>query len=111
MSIKGVNNEFFNGNRAHNILKERGPRKLIIGLRLFDLEEPTLYASHLVAWDGSVIHERPKKLRVNNTTDRLEKNSVDLFNRLYHPTQFKRWQITSVYELDYGESFEGTGRG
>ena len=99
LSIKGVNKEFFDGNRAHNILKERGPRKLIIGLRLFDLKEPTLYASHLVAWDGSIIHERPKKLRVNNTTDRLEKNSVDLFKRLYHPTQFSRWQITSVYEL------------
>ena len=99
MSIKRVNKEFFNGNRAHNILKERGPRKLIIGLRLFDLKDPKLYASHLVAWDGSVIHERPKKLRVNNTSDRLETNSIDVFNRLYHPRDYRCWQITSVYEL------------
>ena len=99
MSLNGVSKEFFNGNRAHNILKERGPRKLIIGLRLFDLKDTKLYASHLVAWDGSVIHERPKKLRVNNTSDRLETNSIDVFNRLYHPRNYRCWQITSVYEL------------
>ena len=99
ISLNGVNKEFCNGNRAHNILKERGPRKLIIGLRLFDLKDTKLYASHLVAWDGSVIHERPKKLRVNNTSDRLETNSIDVFNRLYHPRNYRCWQITSVYEL------------
>ena len=101
MSIKRVNKEFFNGNRAHNILKERGPRKLIIGLRLFDLEDLKLYASHLVAWDGCILHERPKKLRVNNTSDRLEMNSVDVFNRLYHPRNYRCWQITCVYELHW----------
>lgn len=86
------------GSIAFHLLQEYSC-SLIIHLRLYDLNDASLFASHFVAWDGKEVHDFPKSVRVNNSTDRTEARCNDVFERLYHKKKFSRWHITSVYEL------------
>lgn len=100
-----VSKEFFNGPRHHNLLqvKAESKRMLLIGLHLFAHSsrsvQCTNHASHFVAWDGSIIHDRPDSIRVNNSSDRTLRHSKEVFERLYPKSQFSRWKIVSVFEL------------
>ena len=88
---------------AHNILKVLSC-KLVVRVKLYHLKHANLYAAHFVAWDGKYFYEDDRKLQINNSTDRTERNSIGVFNRLYHPTKFRRWEITGVYELVHKKS-------
>ena len=83
---------------AHNIVKVRSC-KLIVRLKLYPLKHRHLYAKHFLAWDGTHFYEDERKLRINNTTDRVERHATDIFNRLYHPTKFRAWEITAVFQI------------
>src|SRR6056300_65155 len=53
-----------------------------------------------VAWDGSIIHDQPKSVKVNNSSDRAnELNSRAVFNRIFHPNDYAKWQIIQVFKL------------
>ena len=53
-----------------------------------------------LAWDGDCIHDRPYLSKVNNTYDRTNPEKSKLaFAKLFKTTEFKSWQITSVYRL------------
>jgi hypothetical protein len=53
-----------------------------------------------VAWDGSIIHDRPKSVQVNNSSDRANKsNCRAVFERLFHRKEYAKWQIVQVFEL------------
>lgn len=61
-----------------------------------------LFILHL---DGKTIWDRPHNIQVNNSTDRGEKGSVDVFRRLFHQKYFASWFITGIYKLgNIGES-------
>ena len=95
-----VSKEFFDGPRHYNLLqvKLESKRKLLIGLELY-LSNSSVPASHFVGWDGSVIHDRPNSIRVNNSSDRTPRLSKEVFERLYPKSQFSHWRIVSAYEL------------
>lgn len=98
--IKRASERYNRGGSIAFHLLQRYSCSLIIHLRLYDLNDPTLFASHFVAWDGKEVHDFPKSVRVNNSTDRsTEARCNDVFERLYHKKKFSRWHITSVYEL------------
>jgi hypothetical protein len=79
-------------------LQERGPCKLVIDIRLTDLDGDPM--SHFVAFDGECIHDRPYTIKVNNTYDRTNPEKSKLaFGKLLKKTEFASWQITSVYRL------------
>jgi hypothetical protein len=103
MVLQRATPKYQNGCKAFNLLKMQECR-LIIGIRLYDLKKPTWYAPHCVAWDGKIIHDRPKCVRVNNTSDRTEDNSKAVFERLFHKKQYSRWEIVDIYELVDGRS-------
>jgi len=113
LQLQPVSKRYKYGNRAttaHNILKVLSC-KLVVRVKLYHLKHTNLYAAHFVAWDGKYFYEDDRKLQINNTTDRTERNSIDVFNRLYHPTKFRRWEITGVYELVHNSSGTlGAGR-
>ena len=80
------------------LLQQRKCR-LIVSVSLYDLKEPDRYAPHCVAWDGELIHDRPKSVQVNNTYDRTPANSRAVFNRLFHKQNYSRWEFGDIYEL------------
>ena len=96
MVLKRVTPRYYGGCIAFNLLRIQECR-LIVSVMLWDLKRPSWFTSHCVAWDGKIIHERPKSAKINDTTDRQEENSKKVFERLFH--DYHRWQITNVYEL------------
>ena len=73
---------------------------LVVIVRLWDLQRHDWYTDHCVAWDGSIIHDHPKSVQVNNSSDRSSRpNSKAVFERIFHKKEYKRWQITNIYEL------------
>jgi hypothetical protein len=89
------------GGFPHQLLKEKDCQ-LIVHIRLTDLNANVM--SHFVAWDGNVIIDHPKSSKVNDATDRTDpKKSKLAFGKLYPPTEFISWQITSVYQIIQGK--------
>jgi hypothetical protein len=85
------------GGIEFNLLQER-QCKLVTNLRITDLDGDAM--SHFVAFDGECIHDRPYISKVNNTYDRTNPEKSKLaFAKLFKPTEFQSWQITSVYRL------------
>ena len=106
MTLVRVTQNFQGGCMAYNLLQIRQCCRLIIVVRLWDLKRPDYFADHCVAWDGSIIHDRPKSVRVNHSSDRATSaTSKAVFERIFHKKEYHRWQITNVYELD-GEKRE-----
>jgi len=99
LSLVPVSGEYRKkGGIEFNLLQERGPCKLVINLRLTDLDGDPM--SHFVAFDGECIHDRPYISKVNNTYDRTNPEKSKLaFAKLFKKTEFQSWQITSVYRL------------
>ena len=99
LSLVPVSGEYRKkGGVEFNLLQERGPCKLVINLRLTDLDGDPM--SHFVAFDGECIHDRPYISKVNNTYDRTNPEKSKLaFAKLFKKTEFQSWQITSVYRL------------
>ena len=99
LSLVPVSGEYRKkGGVEFNLLQERGPCKLVINLRLTDLDGDAM--SHFVAFDGECIHDRPYLSKVNNTYDRTNPEKSKLaFAKLFKTTEFASWQITSVYRL------------
>ena len=98
LSLVPVSGEYRKkGGVEFNLLQERRC-KLVINLRLTDLDGDAM--SHFVAWDGDCIHDRPYLSKVNNTYDRTNPEKSKLaFAKLFKPTEFQSWQVTSVYRL------------
>ena len=98
MVLQRATPNFQGGCMAFNLLRVKKCR-LIISVLLYDLKEPTWCAPHCIAWDGDTVHDRPKSVQVNNTSDRTPANSKAVFERLFHKKKYSRWQIVHVYEL------------
>jgi hypothetical protein len=105
LSLVPVSGEYRKkGGVEFNLLQER-QCKLVINLRLTDLDGDPM--SHFVAFDGECIHDRPYLSKVNNTYDRTNPEKSKLaFAKLFKPTEFQSWQVTSVYRLLVSESKE-----
>ena len=72
--------------------------KLLINLRLTDLKGRRW--GHCVAFDGSVVYDKPLCAKVNQSWDRATKKSCDsVFRSLFPKKDFFSWQITGVVEL------------
>ena len=72
--------------------------KLLIHVLLTDLKGRRW--GHCVAFDGSVIYDKPLCARVNRSWDRATKTSCNnVFRRLFLKKDFFSWQITGVVEL------------
>jgi len=104
MTLKTVTNEHDKCTEpAFSLLQIRGCCQLIIVIRLWSHEvgpNGETFADHCVAWDGSIIHDQPKSVQVNNSKDRANKaNCRAVFERLFHPNDFAKWQIIQVFEL------------
>ena len=61
------------GSIAFQLLQEHSC-SLIVHLRLYSLEDTSLFASNFVAWDGKEVHDHPRSVRVNNSSDRTQTN-------------------------------------
>ena len=98
LMLEQVNSRFIKkGGAAFYILQERDCR-LVISLSLTNKEGRTM--SHFVAWDGKEIFDRPHTNRVSRIKDRANHEASKLaFGKLYPRTEFKAWQITSVFQL------------
>ena len=105
MGLVRVTQSFNEGCFAFNLLQIRKTCRLVVIVRLWDLQRHDWYTDHCVAWDGSIIHDHPKSVQVNNSSDRSSRpNSKAVFERIFHKKEYKRWQITNIYELVIGES-------
>ena len=86
-----------------SLLQNKAPCRLILVVRLFSKKvgpNGETFADHCVAWDGSIIHDQPKSVMVNNSSDRAnELNSRAVFNRIFHPNDYAKWQIIQVFKL------------
>ena len=72
--------------------------KLVVSIKLTNLKGKESF--HSVDWDNKVITDSPHNYVVNETYDRTNSEKSRLaFLKLYPLTEFKSWQITSVYEL------------
>jgi hypothetical protein len=98
LSLVPVSGQYIKkGGAPFHLLQERHC-KLVINIRLTDLDGDPI--SHFVAWDGECIHDRPYLSKINNTYDRTNPEKSKLaFAKLFPKTEFKSWQITSVYQL------------
>ena len=77
---------------------EPGKCKLLISVRLTDLKGRL--CRHFVAFDGSVIYDKPLCAKVNRSWDRATKKSCDnVFLKLFPREEFLSWQIVRVFEL------------
>ena len=83
------------GSKAFHLLQQHSCA-LVVHISLYDLKDPSLFASHFVVWDGDVIHERPKSVRVNNSTHCIKEHCDDVFDRLYHKKRHSHWHIKSM---------------
>ena len=98
LSLVPVSGEYIKKGGAPFHLLQEHQCKLVINLRLTDLDGDPM--SHFVAFDGECIHDRPYLSKVNNTYDRTNPEKSKLaFAKLFKKTEFKSWQITSVYRL------------
>ena len=98
LSLVPVSGEYIKKGGAPFHLLQEHQCKLVINIRLTDLDGDPM--SHFVAWDGECIHDRPYLSKVNNTYDRTNPEKSKLaFAKLFKTTEFKSWQITSVYRL------------
>ena len=100
MSLIPVTRHFMMGCRAYNLLQWRYPCRFVIVIKLLDLKHPNWFSHHTVAWDGSIVYDRPKSVRVNDTKDRATSASCKaVFERLFHKNHYHRWQIENIYKL------------
>ena len=100
MKLEPVTSKFNDGCYAYNLLQIRQPCRLLVVVRLWDKKRPKMFTNHCVAWDGSIVHDHPKSVKVNNVSDRCNSaNSTAVFERIFHKTDYARWQITNVFEL------------
>ena len=100
MTLVSATHRFQEGCMAYNLLQIRKHCRLIIVVQLWDLKFPKMSCRHCVAWDGSIVHDRPYSVGVNNSSDRDNSaNSRAVFERLFYRTVYYRWQITNIYEL------------
>ena len=85
------------GNASFSLLQKRDC-KLVVQIKLTNLKGNLM--SHLVTWDGNVITDSPHKYVANITYNRTNsKKSKRAFLKLYPSNQFKKWKITSMYNL------------
>ena len=100
MSLIPVTRHFMMGCRAYNLLRFSYPCRFVIVVKLLDLKRPNWFTHHTVAWDGSIVYDRPKSVRVNDTKDRATSaSSKAVFERLFHKNHYHRWQIENIYKL------------
>ena len=104
MTLKHVTDQYNNYDEpAFSLLQMRMKCQLIIVVRLWShVVGPNgeTYVDHCVAWDGSIIHDQPKSVQVNNSSDRRNKaNCRAVFERLFHRKEYAKWQIIQVFEL------------
>jgi len=99
MVLERATSNYQNGCRAFNLMQVRNCR-LVVSVQVWNREDPRWYTTHCVAWDGKMVHDRPKSVKVNNTTDRTKvRGGWDVFNRIFHTGHYAKWQITNIYEL------------
>ena len=98
LSLEPVSSDYIKeGGTPFNLLQKYN-HKLVVSTKLANLKSKEM--SHSVAWDDRVIADSPHNCVVNETYDRINSEKSRLgFLKLYPLTEFKRWQITSVYEL------------
>jgi hypothetical protein len=104
MTLKHVTDQYNNyDERAFSLLQIREHCQLIVVVRLWSHKvgpNGETFADHCVAWDGCIIHDQPKSVRVNNSTDRANNaNCRAVFERIFHPKDYAQWQIIQVFEL------------
>jgi len=98
MLLKPVSKEYHqNGGAAFHLMKER-QCKLVINIKLTNTKNQVM--SHFISWDGKTLYDQPEMSIVNDTYDRHEKGSKKVFEKLYKKTDFRSWQITSIYRLE-----------
>jgi len=97
MSLQTVTSTYHHrsGGIAYNVLQEH-QCKLILRMKLTNKSNRVSY--HVVAWDGTFIHDRPYKSKVSKINDRRTILSCrEVFSKLYR--KFKDWRIIHVYRL------------
>jgi len=93
------------GGLEYNLLQLRDCRKVLC-VQLKNYEGQCAY--HCIAWDGNTLWDRPDAVRVNNTTGRASRKSVnDVFERLFHPRYFAEYSVLQVYDLIEDDSMKG----
>ena len=93
-----------NKSLVYSLLNIRQQCQLILVIRLWThIVGPNgeNYTDHCVAWDGTIVHDQPRSVRVNNSTDRAnEANCRAVFQRLFHTRDYTNWQIIHVFKLE-----------
>ena len=68
------------------------------------------HTDHCVAWDGTIVHDQPRSVRVNNSTDRAnDANCRAVFQRLFPTKDYSSWQIIQVFKLE-GTTINNSGK-
>jgi len=106
MTLKHVTCLYQQPNKSlvYSLLNIREHCQLVLVIRLWTRivgPEGENYTDHCVAWDGTIVHDQPRSVRVNNSTDRsTEANCRAVFQRLFHTKDYTNWQITHVFKLE-----------
>ena len=97
LELVPVGGKYHKTGGAHFHLMNERECSLVVNIKLTNPEGWPM--SHVVAWDGKVIHDLPKNSWVNKSSDRSEVGSRMVFEKLFPKKNFLPWQITKVYQL------------
>jgi hypothetical protein len=93
-----------NKSLVYSLLNIREQCQLVLVIRLWTRKvgpKGENHTDHCVAWDGTIVHDQPRSVRVNNSTDRsTEANCRAVFQRLFHTKDYTNWQIIQVFKLE-----------
>ena len=98
---------------VYSLLNIREQCQLILVIRLWTRKvgpNGENYTDHCVAWDGTIVHDQPRSVRVNNSTDRsTEANCRAVLQRLFPTKDYSSWQIIQVFKLE-GTTIKNAGK-
>ena len=115
MTLKHVTYLYDQPNKSlvYSLLNIRDQCQLILVIRLWTRKvgpNGENYTDHCVAWDGTIVHDQPRSVRVNNSTDRAnEANCRAVFQRLFPTKDYSSWQIIQVFKLE-GTTMNNAGK-
>jgi len=102
-----------NKSLVYSLLNIREQCQLVLVIRLWTRKvgpNGENYTDHCVAWDGTIVHDQPRSVRVNNSTDRsTEANCRAVLQRLFPTKDYSSWQIIQVFKLE-GTTIKNAGK-
>ena len=115
MTLKHVTCLYKQPNKSlvYSLLNIREQCQLVLVIRLWTRKvgpNGENYTDHCVAWDGTIVHDQPRSVRVNNSTDRsTEANCRAVLQRLFPTKDYSSWQIIQVFKLE-GTTIKNDGK-